>query len=146
MNKDLKKGEILGSVLVEKARLMAKELELCTPKLTDMEYIPMIHKRFLEWTIKSGVAKTRKESELKKEFLIVIFLLYSPAVLAGKRMVDGLRVELTQLFHFKSGSAISNIRFTALSLYQYYKDFNEEVYLFYDEISTYLEAEGILVP
>lgn len=146
MNEELKKGEILESVLVEKARLRAKELELRAPKLTDFKYIPMIYERFLEWTVTSGVAKTRKENELKKEFLIIIFLLYSPAALAGKRMVSGLRAKLTQLFHFKSGSAVSNIRFTALSLYNHYKDFSKEVHLSYNEISAYLEAEGILVP
>lgn len=145
MNDYLEKTRKMESIREEKARIMAKKSELCTPKLTDFEYVPMMYEWFGELSGKRKESKGKTKIELAKVFLVVALLFYSPAKLAGRKMTKGLRNVLAQLFSLNAPTAVSNYCAVTLVCYNYYKSFQKEVDYFYKEILARLEAEGILV-
>lgn len=91
MNDNLQKTRKMRSIREEKARIMAKESELSTPKLTNLKYVPMMYEWFGELAAKREESSRKAKIEMAKKFLVVTLLFYSPATLAGGKMIKGLR-------------------------------------------------------
>lgn len=144
MNDNLQKTRKMRSIREEKARIMAKESELSTPKLTNLKYVPMTYEWFGELAAKREESSRKAKIEMAKKFLVVTLLFYSPATLAGGKMIKGLRNVLAQLFSLNAPTAVSNYCTDALAWYDRYKSFQKEVDYFYEEILVRLEAEEIL--
>lgn len=135
-------GELI-SIHTQKSELERKEAELATPMLTDLEYIPQIFEWFCEL---SGESENggKLNTDRKMQFLIIIMFFYSPISLTGHRMPNGIRDILTELFGYKSKSAVSNLLKNLVPTYNTYKMFREEVALFYVSIRSRLEERGML--
>ena len=137
MNKHLGIRELI-SVHIQKSELERKEAELATPMLTDLEYIPQIFEWFCELSGYNGDGG-KLNTDKKMQFLI-----YSPISLTGHRIPNGIRDILTELFGYKSKSAVSNFLKNLVPTYDNYRVFKEEVDLIYASIWNQLEGRGML--
>ncbi|KAB6370132.1 hypothetical protein LI160_16895 [Bacteroides xylanisolvens] len=133
----------LISVHTQISELERKEAELATPMLTDLEYIPQIFEWFCELSGYNGDGG-KLNTDKKMQFLIIIIFFYSPISLTGHRIPNGIRDILTELFGYKSKSAVSNLLKNLVSTYDNYRVFKEEVDLIYASIWKQLEGRGML--
>lgn len=142
VNDLFKIGELL-SVHTQKSELERKEAELTNPMLTNKEYISLIFEWYCELSGCNGRV-CDLDTDNKMKFLIIILFLYSPVCFTGRRIVNGIRNILMELFGYKSSSGVSNHLKIAVYTYCTYKQFREEVNVLYPEIQNRLKAEGIL--
>ena len=133
----------LISVHTQISELEKREAELATPKLTDLEYIPQIFEWFCELSGCSGDGG-KLNTDRKLQFLIIIMFFYSPISLTEHRTPNGIRDILTELFGYKSKSAVSNLLKNLVPTYDNYKVFREEVGLLNASILSRLEDRGML--
>ena len=133
----------LISVHTQISELERKEAELATPMLTDLEYIPQIFEWFCELSGYNGDGG-KLNTDKKMQFLIIIIFFYSPISLTGHRIPNGIRDILTELFGYKSKSAVSNLLKNLVPTYDNYRVFKEEVDLIYASIWKQLEGRGML--
>ena len=124
----------LKSIKELKSRLTQRESELSMPLLSDMAMIPQIYDWFNEIMSQSDFSPNPESVTQRKKFLFVILLLYAPGVLAGNRLPNGIRSELTKLFPGISPYAISHNISDISFLYRHYKNFRNDVEFVYDGI------------
>lgn len=116
----------LISIRTEKSRLTEREMELAKPRMTDFSLIPELYRQFKLYHNELSPKRTHPVIERKK-FLCIILFLFSPSSLAGGRMQNGLRIELSKLFPEISPHNISKNIVNITFLYQRYKGFRADV-------------------
>lgn len=142
VNDNFKIGELL-SIHIQKSELEKKEIELTTPLLTDKEYIFQIFEWFCELSGCDGCV-CDLDTDNKMKFLFIILFLYSPSCFTGRRIVNGIRDILTELFGYKSSSGVSNHLKSIVHTYNTYRTFREEVIVLYTEIEKRLKDRGLI--
>lgn len=124
----------LKSVREQKCRCSARERELTTPQLTDLELIPVIYGWFREILSHRSPASSWGSVAQRKKFIFIILYLYSPGTLVGVKMVNGLRDKISEVVNINSRSTISDNCVNALFMYQNYKSFRSDIENIYAEI------------
>lgn len=124
----------------KKFELAQREAEISVPRLTDLDLIPEIYQLFTRLCPQEQ--ERRRSVRSRKQFIFIILMFYSPAALAGDRMVDGLRNKLAEVVKITSRSAISNNNTDLVFLYETYKDFRYETDCLYREVESYLRQKA----
>ena len=132
----------LKSIREQQCRCMARERELTTPLLTDLELIPVIYGWFREILSHRAHPSTWGSVTQRKKFIFIILYLYSPGTLVGVKMVNGLRDKISEVVNINSRSTISDNCVNALFMYQNYKGFRSDIENIYSEIMNRLSRTG----
>ncbi|OUP37284.1 hypothetical protein [Bacteroides sp. An19] len=131
----------LITIREQKSRLTAREEELMSPILTDMELVPVIFRWYCGIVGNSGVPERRKAAEFRQKFIFIILFLYSPSTLAGGKMKIGLRDKITEVTG-GTGTLISHSYTDLMFRYQMYKGYREEIDSIYKAITGLLRENG----
>ena len=103
MNKEFSSIVELKSIREQKSRLSERENELSRPFLSDYSLIQTIYVWFKEILANRDCPPNPESVNQRKKFLFVILFLYSPSVLAGGKMPDGLRDALCRTLGMNTG-------------------------------------------
>lgn len=144
MTKEFSSIVELKSIREQKSRLSEREQELSLPVLTDLSLVPEIYNWFKE--ILSGMAcPSNPESVIqRKKFLFIVLFLFAPSVLAGGRLPNGIRAEISGVFPDVSPCVISNNIADVSFIYQQYKDFRQDIEYLYNQILERLKVKGLI--
>ena len=98
MTKEFSSIMELKAIREQKSRLSEREQELSSPVLTDLSLIPQIYGWFKE--IFSGIECPPNPESVtqRKKFLFIVLFLFAPSVLAGGRLPNGIRAEISGVF------------------------------------------------
>lgn len=129
----------------QKSRLLEKEAVLSAPLLTDTGYIRAICEWFGEIQAVSGMHHRLRSVHCRKQFILIVIFLYSPATLAGGRMLTGLRNKIAEAFDIRDVTFISHNIENIVFMYSNYKEFRSEVDHLFAGIMERLKREGILL-
>lgn len=149
---DFSKISELKSINERKSKLTREEQALSTPLLTNLEHIPEIYQCFCKEYSCCGALRKETDTQFKREFLFIILFIYSPGTLAGsKKIANGVRNAVAQVFGFHSPSGVSNLCLSVADWYERYKDFRDNIHCLYGIIKTVyviiksrLKAEGLI--
>lgn len=134
----------LKSIREQKSRLSERESELSSPVIHDVSLIPEIYGWFKD-ILSDNCCPSCIDSVLqRKKFLFIVLFLFSPSVLAGGRLPNGIRHELSGVFPEISPCVISNNISDVVFLYQNYKDFRQDIECLYTGIMNRLRDKGII--
>ena len=128
----------------QKSRLSERENELSRPFLSDYSLIPTLYAWFKEILANRDCPPNPESVNQRKKFLFIILFLYSPSVLAGGKMPDGLRDALCRMLGMNIGSTISKNCADVVFLYQNYKDFRQDIEYLYNQIVKRLKSKGLI--
>lgn len=144
MTKEFSSIAELKLIREQKSRISEREAELSRPVLQNVELIADIYGWFKD--ILSGMDfQPNTESVMqRKKFLFIILFLFAPSVLAGGRLPNGIRAELTKVFPSVSPCVISNNIADVSFIYQNYKDFRQDIDYLYTEIVKRLRVKGLI--
>lgn len=142
MNKEFSSIVELKSIREQKSRLSERENELSRPFLSDYSFIPTLYVWFKEILANRDCPPNPESVNQRKKFLFIILFLYSPSVLAGGKMPDGLREELCRTLGMNTGSTISKNCVDVVFLYQNYKYFRQDIEYLYAEILERINGDG----
>ena len=144
MTKEFSSIVELKSIREQKSRLSEREHELSLPVLTDLSLVPEIYNWFKE--ILSGMAcPPNPESVIqRKKFLFIVLFLFAPSVLAGGRLPNGIRAEISGVFPDVSPCVLSNNIADVSFIYQQYKDFRQDIEYLYGQILERLKVKGLI--
>ena len=142
MNKEFSSIVELKSIREQKSRLSERENELSRPFLSDYSLIPTLYAWFKEILANRDCPPNPESVNQRKKFLFIILFLYSPSVLAGGKMPDGLRDALCRTLGMNTGSTISKNCADVVFLYQNYKDFRQDIEYLYAEILERINGYG----
>lgn len=117
----------LKAIREQKSRLTERERELSAPVLTDLSLIPEVYGWFREIQTERDCPPNPESVTQRKKFLFIVLFLFSPSVLAGGRLPNGIRTELAKVFPHLSPSSISHNIEGVVFLYQNYKDFRHDI-------------------
>lgn len=134
----------LKAIREQKSRLSERENELSTPVLSDLELIPVIYEWFKEVLSEMAFPPQVECITQRKKFLFIVLFLFSPSVLAGGRMPNGVRKSLEEVFPNVKPCTISNNLADVVFLYQQYKDFRQDIEYIYTEIVSRLKFKGLI--
>ena len=134
----------LKAIREQKSRLSERENELSTPVLSDLELIPVIYEWFKEELSEMAFPPQVECITQRKKFLFIVLFLFSPSVLAGGRMPNGVRKSLEEVFPNVKPCTISNNLADVVFLYQQYKDFRQDIEYLYTEIVNRLRIKGLI--
>lgn len=139
MTKEFSSIVELRSIRDQKSKLSERETELSLPLLTDISLIPEIYLWFNEF------APVSKDAVLqRKKFLFIILFLFAPSVLAGGRLPNGIRAEISKVFPGVSPCVISNNITDVSFIYQQYKDFRQDIEYLYNRILERLKFKELI--
>lgn len=124
----------LRKIREQKSHLSEREVELSQADIRDYSAITRINNLFCQKI--NDISKPYN----RKKLLFVILYMFSPSTLAGGRLPNGLRVELTRIFPDVRPCVISNDISNLFFFYQHYKDFRIEVEDIYRYILESLTA------
>lgn len=133
----------LKAIREQKSRLTERERELSAPVLTDLSLIPEVYGWFREIQTERDCPPNPESVTQRKKFLFIVLFLFSPSVLAGGRLPNGIRTELAKVFPGLHPSVISNNISDVAFLYQNYKDFRQDIDSLYTEIVKHLRANEL---
>lgn len=144
MTKEFSSIAELKLIREQKSRISEREAELSRPVLQNVELIADIYGWFKD--ILSGMDfQPNTESVMqRKKFLFIVLFLFAPSVLAGGRLPNGIRAELTKVFPNVSPCVISNNIADVSFIYQNYKDFRQDIDYLYTEIVKRLRVKGLI--
>ena len=128
----------IKSIRTQIHQLSQREKELSKPILTDLNKIPLLFEWFKEAATSRPNAKWRDDVTMRKKFIFIIMLLYSPATLAGKKMKKGLRDKLCEVLEIHGKSSVSDNLNNLVFSYQLYKYFRQDIDRIYNYITTKL--------
>lgn len=111
--------------------------QLAEPTLSDYDLLPYIWSEFVAFSEHHGHNPMAVYE--RQKFLYASMLLYNPRALLGERMIDGLRVALSDAIGV-SGTVISNNIRDVRFFYENYGEFSTEVDYFCAEISEKLQG------
>ena len=134
----------LKAIREQKSRLSERENELSTPVWSDLELIPVIYEWFKEVLSEMAFPPQVECITQRKKFLFIVLFLFSPSVLAGGRMPNGVRKSLEEVFPNVKPCTISNNLADVVFLYQQYKDFRQDIEYLYTEIVNRLRIKGLI--
>lgn len=134
----------LKAIREQKSRLSERENELSAPVLSDLELIPVIYEWFKEVLSEMAFPPQVECITQRKKFLFIVLFLFSPRVLAGGRMPNGVRKSLEEVFPNVKPCTISNNLADVVFLYQQYKDFRQDIEYIYTEIVSRLKFKGLI--
>ena len=134
----------LKAIREQKSRLSERENELSAPVLSDLELIPVIYEWFKEVLSEMAFPPQVECITQRKKFLFIVLFLFSPSVLAGGRMPNGVRKSLKEVFPNVKPCTISNNLADVVFLYQQYKDFRQDIEYIYTEIQNRLKFKGLI--
>ena len=134
----------LKSILEQKSRLSEREQELSSPVLCDTSLIPQIYSWFKEILSDTGCPPNIESVTQRKKFLFIVLFLFAPSVLAGGRLPNGIRAEISGVFPDVSPCVISNNIADVSFIYQQYKDFRQDIEYLYNQIIERLKNKGLI--
>lgn len=134
----------LKAIREQKSRLSERENELSAPVLSDLELIPVIYEWFKEVLSEMAFPPQVECITQRKKFLFIVLFLFSPSVLAGGRMPNGVRKSLEEVFPNVKPCTISNNLADVVFLYQQYKDFRQDIEYIYTKIVSRLKFKGLI--
>lgn len=133
----------LKAIREQKSRLTERERELSAPVLTDLSLIPEVYRWFREIQTERDCPPNPESVTQRKKFLFIVLFLFSPSVLAGGRLPNGIRTELAKVFPGLHPCVISNNISDVVFLYQNYKDFRQDIDSLYTEIVKRLRTNEL---
>lgn len=144
MTKEFSSIVELKSIREQKSRLSEREQELSLPVLTDLSLIPEIYCWFKE--ILSGMDCPPNPDSVtqRKKFLFIVLFLFAPSVLAGGRLPNGIRAEISGVFPDVSPCVISHNIADVSFIYQQYKDFRQDIEYLYNQILERLKVKELI--
>ena len=134
----------LKSIREQKSRISERERELSAPILQDVELIKTIWAWFREIQDERDCPSRSGGTQQRKMFIFIILFLYSPSVLAGGRIPNGLRESIAMAIDWKDRTFISHNIESVVFLYQNYKDFRSDIDYLYIEIESRLRGQGLI--
>ena len=134
----------LKSIREQKSRLSEREQELSSPILTDFSLISEIYEWFKDFLAGMACPPNPDSVTLRKKFLFIVLFLFAPSVLAGGRLPNGIRAEISHVFPDVSPCVISNNITDVSFIYQQYKDFRQEIEYLYKQILERLRAKELI--
>lgn len=111
--------------------LQKQKEELLKPLLADFSYIPSLY----EWF--KGVHHA-PGTQCRKDFIIMILFLYSPATLMGGKMKKGLREVLSSVLEVNEPSIISNNTTEVVFLYNKQRSYRDEIDYLYSKFENHV--------
>lgn len=144
MKLDFNKIIRLKHIRKEQTELCKEESRLTTPLLTDRALIGEIYSIFVD-VLGERDCPPQPDSVLqRKKFIFIILYLFSPSTLAGRKMLGGLREDLSKVLGLQAQTTISDNCADVVFLYQNYSDFCRDVECLYAEIVSRLRERGML--
>ena len=134
----------LKSIREQKSRISERENELSRPIIQKVELISEIYGWFREILSEMALEPNIESVTQRKKFLFIIMFLFAPSVLAGGRLPNGIRAELSKIFPDVSPCVISNNISDVVFIYQQYKDFRQDIDYLYAEIVKRLRDKGLI--
>ena len=144
MTKEFSSIVELKSIREQKSRLSEREQELSSPVLCDTSLIPQIYFWFKEILSDTGCPPNIESVTQRKKFLFIVLFLFAPSVLAGGRLPNGIRAEISGVFPDVSPCVISNNIADVSFIYQQYKDFRQDIEYLYCQIVERLKSKGLI--
>lgn len=144
MTKEFSSIMELKAIREQKSRLSERENELSSPILTDFELIPEVYSWFKEILSERSCPPNIESVTQRKKFLFIILFLFAPSVLAGGRLPNGIRAEISHVFPDVSPCVISNNIADVAFIYQQYKDFRQEIEYLYSRIVEQLKIKELI--
>lgn len=144
MTKEFSSIVELKSIREQKSRLSEREQELSLPILTDLSLIPEIYDWFKEVLSGMDYPSNPESVTQRKKFLFIVLFLFAPSVLAGGRLPNGIRAEISDVFPDVSPCVISNNIADVSFIYQQYKDFRQDIEYLYNQILERLKNKGLI--
>lgn len=144
MTKEFSSIVELKSIREQKSRLSGREQELSSPILTDFSLIPEIYDWFKELLAGMDCPPNPESVTQRKKFLFIVLFLFAPSVLAGGRLPNGIRAEISGVFPDVSPCVISNNIADVSFIYQRYKDFRQEIEYLYNQILERLKVKELI--
>lgn len=144
MTKEFSSIVELKSIREQKSRLSEREQELASPILTDLSLIPEIYDWFKDLLAGMGCPPNPESVTQRKKFLFIVLFLFAPSVLAGGRLPNGIRAEISSVFPDVSPCVISNNIADVSFIYQQYKDFRQDIEYLYNQIVEILKVKGLI--
>lgn len=134
----------LKAIREQKSRLSEREQELSSPILDDYSLIPEIYAWFKEILAERTCPSNPESVTQRKKFLFIVLFLFAPSVLAGGRLPNGIRTEISGVFPDVSPCVISNNIADVLFIYRNYKDFRQDIEYLYNQILERLKVKGLI--
>ena len=144
MTKEFSSIMELKSIREQKSRLSEREQELSLPILTDLSLIPEIYGWFKEVLSEMDYPPNPESVTQRKKFLFIVLFLFAPSVLAGGRLPNGIRAEISGVFPDVSPCVISNNIADVSFIYQQYKDFRQDIEFIYNQVLERLKIKGVI--
>lgn len=144
MTKEFSSIMELKSIREQKSRLSEREQELSLPILTDLSLIPEIYDWFKEVLSGMDCPPNPESVTQRKKFLFIVLFLFAPSVLAGGRLPNGIRAEISGVFPDVSPCVISNNIADVSFIYQQYKDFRQDIEFIYNQVLERLKIKGVI--
>lgn len=144
MTKEFSSIVELKSIREQKSRLSEREQELASPILTDLSLIPEIYDWFKELLAGMDCPPNLESVTQRKKFLFIVLFLFAPSVLAGGRLPNGIRAEISGVFPDVSPCVISNNIADVSFIYQQYKDFRQDIEFIYNQVLEKLKIKGLI--
>lgn len=144
MTKEFSSIVELKAIREQKSRLSEREQELSEPMLTDFALISEIYSWFKEILSQSDCPPNFESVTQRKKFLFIVLFLFAPSVLAGGRLPNGIRAEITGVFPDVSPCVISNNIADVSFIYQQYKDFRQDIEYIYSQVLERLKVKGVI--
>lgn len=144
MTKEFSTISELKSIRKQKSRLSEREQELSEPTLRNFTLIPDIYEWFKEILSEALCPPNIESVTQRKKFLFIILFLFAPSVLAGGRLPNGIRAELSKVFPDVSPCVISNNIADVTFIYQQYKEFRRDIEFIYTGIVNRLRIKGLI--
>lgn len=144
MTKEFSSIAELKSIREQKSRISEREAELSRPVLQNVALIADIYGWFKELLSGMDFQPNTESVMQRKKFLFIVLFLFAPSVLAGSRLPNGIRAELTKVFPNVSPCVISNNIADVSFIYQNYKDFRQDIDYLYTEIVKRLRVKGLI--
>lgn len=142
MTKEFSSIVELKSIREQKSRLSEREQELSSPILADYSLIPEIYVWFKEILAERPCPPNPENVTQRKKFLFIVLFLFAPSVLAGGRIPNGIRAEISHVFPDVSPCVISNNIADVSFIYQQYKNFRQDIEYIYCQIVERLKMKG----
>lgn len=134
----------LRTIREQKSRLSERENELSSPILSDIYLLSEVYSLFCDALEERDCAPKIDSVYQRKKFLFISLFLFAPSVLAGGRLPNGIRAELSKIFPDVSPCVISNNISDVVFIYQQYKDFRQDIDYLYAEIVKRLRDKGLI--
>ena len=144
MTKEFSSISELKSIREQKSRLSEREQELSLPILSDFILIQDIYIWFKDIISERNCPPNIESVAQRKKFLFIVLFLFAPSVLAGGRLPNGIRAELSKVFPDVSPCVISNNIADVSFIYQQYKEFRQDIDYLYTEIVNRLRFKGLI--